>query len=148
MSDNPYQASSDPSSSQMPGGAAPPPPPPAKKGVSGCAIAGIGCAVVLLLALILGGIAVWYAATNARSMGGATIRLGLTESVQQSNLPADEKQQLVDEINQQTADYQQELITHEAYFQWVGQFQENLENRIEQADQNPTPLPSDPANGK
>lgn len=106
-----------------------PAPPPERKRLGGCGIAAIGCAValvILLLVLFLGGLWLY---SNARSLGGDAIQQGLTQSVEQSTLPPDQKRQRLDEIEQMTRDYQEGRVTHEAYFEWVAKTQAELTQR-------------------
>ncbi len=81
--------------------------PPQKEGLSGCAIAAIGCGVVLVILLIFGGLGIWWVANNARTFGAEIAAEVLKASLQELDLPADQQTRIdarIDDIAQQFKD--------------------------------------------
>ncbi len=81
--------------------------PPRKEGLSGCAIAAIGCGVVLVILLIVGGLGIWWVANNARTFGAEIAAEVLKASLQELDLPADQQVRIdarIDDIAQQFKD--------------------------------------------
>lgn len=93
--------------------AAAPSNPPPRKGLSGCAIAGIGCGVIVLLALLGIAIGVWWLSNNWRGLVATTFGSALKQSVQESGLPDDQKQRIVARVDTLIADYKAGRITEE-----------------------------------
>jgi hypothetical protein len=81
--------------------------PPQKEGLSGCAIAAIGCGVVLVILLIVGGLGIWWVANNARTFGAEIAAEVLKASLQELDLPPDQQTRIdarIDDIAQQFKD--------------------------------------------
>lgn len=99
-------------------------PPARKEGLSGCALAAIGCGVVLLLAVVLGGLGAWWLATNVRSVGADIAATALKEGLNELDLPADQQTRInarIDDVAQQFKD--QKLTVEEVVhiFEKIGQ---------------------------
>lgn len=90
-----------------------PAPAPPKKGLGGCAIAGIGCGVVALVCLIGLVAAVWWAASNWQNLAADLGTYGASQMVEASDLPADQKTRIVARLNQVNSDFQAGRITAE-----------------------------------
>ncbi len=87
--------------------------PPEKQGLSGCAIAAIGCGVVLVLFLVLGGVAAWWIANNARSFGTDLAAEVLKSSLRELDLPADQQTRINARIDDVAQQFKDEKLTGE-----------------------------------
>ena len=67
---------------------------PPKEGMSGCAMAAIGCGVIALLMLIIGGVGVYWAAQNIRGLAADAVTPALQEAVSGMEIPEDQKKQI------------------------------------------------------
>jgi hypothetical protein len=77
---------------------------PEKKGLSGCAIAAIGCGVIILLGLIAAGIAAWWVSENIREVGTDIAVSAMKEGLKELEVPDDQRQRMharIDEIGEQ-----------------------------------------------
>lgn len=77
-----------------------------KKSMSGCAKAGIGCGIALVIVLIIAAIGGWLLWKNARSIAAAGAAYVVNQAIEQSSLPTDQKQVIssrVDQIKKQFA---------------------------------------------
>ena len=77
---------------------------PEKKGLSGCAIAAIGCGVIVLLGMIAAGIAVWWVSQNFREFGTDFAVIMMKEGLKELDVPDDQRQRMharIDEIGKQ-----------------------------------------------
>ena len=71
----------------------------APKQMSGCAKAAIGCGIATLILLIILALGAWYVAKNAKAWTAGLISTGMTEIVDQSTLPDEQKQAIKDRIS-------------------------------------------------
>lgn len=98
---------------------------PAKKeGLSGCAIAAIGCGVVSLLVIIVGGLGVWWLSQNARQLGADFAATALKEGLKELDLPADQRTRIdarIDDVAQQFKDEKLTLEEVVHIFEKIGQ---------------------------
>ena len=72
---------------------------PEKKGLSGCAIAGIGCGVIIILggiAAVVGGL---WVAQNAREFGTDIAVAAMKEGLNELEVPDDQRQRMHDRID-------------------------------------------------
>lgn len=90
-------------------------PSPEKKGLSGCAIAGIGCGVLLLLGVIIAGAGAWYVASNFRSLASGATTTVLKESIKELRLPADQQARIEQRIDELGSLYEQGTIDLEDF---------------------------------
>lgn len=77
---------------------------PEKKGLSGCAIAAIGCGVIVLLGLIVAGIAAWWVAENVRQFGTDFAVSAMKEGLKELEVPDDQRIRMharIDKIGEQ-----------------------------------------------
>jgi hypothetical protein len=80
---------------------------PEKKGLSGCAIAGIGCGVIVvlgLLAVVIGG---WWVARNVRDFGTDFAVAAMKEGLNELEVPDDQRKRMhdrIDDVGQQFKD--------------------------------------------
>jgi hypothetical protein len=85
---------------------------PEKKGLSGCAIAGIGCGVIVvlgLLAVVLGG---FWVANNARELGTDFAVTAMKEGLNELEVPDDQRKRMhdrIDDVGQQFKDGKLEI---------------------------------------
>lgn len=92
---------------------------PEKKGLSGCAIAGIGCGVIVVLgvlAVVLGG---FWVANNAREFGTDLAVTAMKEGLNELEVPDDQRKRMhdrIDDIGQQFKDGNLELEQVAAIF--------------------------------
>ena len=82
-----------------------------QSGMSGCTFALLGCGVVALLIIVAVGIGVWYVTTNIRSIASDVIGAVVTNSVEQSKLPEDQKARIIARIAQVKEDFKAGRIT-------------------------------------
>jgi len=73
---------------------------PANDGLSGCACAAIGCGVVFLFMLVIGGLSIYWIATNARRVAVTAAVPTLQKAVSTLNIPEDQQQQIDKRIQQ------------------------------------------------
>lgn len=72
---------------------------PEKKGLSGCAIAGIGCGVIVvlgLLAVVIGG---WWVANNVRELGTDVAVSAMKKGLNELEVPDDQRKRMHDRID-------------------------------------------------
>lgn len=92
---------------------------PEKKGLSGCAIAGIGCGVIVVLgvlAVVLGG---FWVANNAREFGTDIAVTAMKEGLNELEVPDDQRKRMhdrIDDVGQQFKDGKLELEQVAAIF--------------------------------
>ncbi len=93
---------------------------PEKKGLSGCAIAGIGCAVIVVLGLIAAVLVGFWVARNARELGTDLAVSAMKEGLNELEVPDDQRQRMharIDEVGQQFKDGKLELQQVGAIFE-------------------------------
>ncbi|MHC4878927.1 MAG: hypothetical protein ACYTGL_20950 [Planctomycetota bacterium] len=98
--------------------------PPKKEGMSGCAIAAIGCGVVALLILILGGITAFWVAQNARELGADFASTALKQGIRELDLPANQVTRInarIDDVAQQFKDEKLTLEEVGSIFQQIAE---------------------------
>lgn len=74
---------------------------PQKKGMSGCAIAGIGCGVVAFILLIAAGVGVYYVSTHGRQLATRFATGAMKDGLAELDIPQNELQRInsrIDEI--------------------------------------------------
>jgi len=85
---------------------------PEKKGLSGCAIAGIGCGVIVvlgLLAVVIGG---WWVANNVRELGTDVAVSAMKKGLNELEVPDDQRKRMhdrIDDVGQQFKDGKLEI---------------------------------------
>tara|TARA_R110002072_G_scaffold303140_1_gene495553 strand:- start:22866 stop:23711 length:846 start_codon:yes stop_codon:yes gene_type:complete len=85
---------------------------PKKKGLSGCAIAGIGCGVIVVLGLIAAVVGGLWIAENAREFGTDIAVAAMKEGLNELEVPDDQRKRMhdrIDDIGQQFKDGKLEL---------------------------------------
>jgi len=85
---------------------------PKKEGLSGCAIAGIGCAVIVVLGLIVAVIFGFWVAQNGRELATDLAVSAMKEGLNELEVPDDQRQRMharIDEVGQQFKDGKLEL---------------------------------------
>lgn len=95
-----------------------------KKPMSGCAMAGIGCGIALVLLLIVGGIGAWYINKNIREFGTEFVVMAMKEGVSELDVPADQLARIharIDDVGQQFKDGQLEMEQVESIFARISQ---------------------------
>lgn len=93
---------------------------PKKEGLSGCAIAGIGCAVVVVLGLVAAVLIGFWVAKNARELGTDLAVSAMKEGLNELEVPDDQRQRMharIDEVGQQFKDGKLELEQVGAIFE-------------------------------
>lgn len=93
---------------------------PKKEGLSGCAIAGIGCAVVVVLGAIAAVLVGFWVANNAREFGTDLAVSAIKEGLNELEVPDDQRQRMharIDEVGQQFKDGKLELQQVGAIFE-------------------------------
>lgn len=93
---------------------------PDKKGLSGCAIAGIGCTVIVVLGLIAAVLVGFWVANNAREFGTDLAVSAMKEGLNELEVPDDQRQRMharIDEVGQQFKDGKLELEQVGAIFE-------------------------------
>tara|TARA_R110002111_G_scaffold118695_3_gene181367 strand:- start:158 stop:820 length:663 start_codon:yes stop_codon:yes gene_type:complete len=93
------------------------------KKMSGCAKAGIGCGIALVILLIIGAIGVWWVAKNAKSLMSEGFASVINQAVEQSNLPDDQKQVITSRVDSVKEDF----IAGDITLEQIGQAMENLD---------------------
>lgn len=89
------------------------------KKMSGCAKAGIGCGIALVILLIIGAIGAWWVAVNAKSWGASLFTTGVNVVLDQSSLADDQKQAIKTRVDQVSEDFVAGKITVEQFTQAV-----------------------------
>ena len=84
---------------------------PPKEGMSGCAMAAIGCGVIALLMLIIGGVGVYWAAQNIRGLAADAVTPALQEAVSGMEIPEDQKKQISARIGEIGTDFKEQKLT-------------------------------------
>lgn len=84
---------------------------PPKEGMSGCAMAAIGCGVIALIMLILGGVGVYWAAQNIRGLAADAVTPALQEAVSGMEIPEDQKKQISARIGEIGTDFKEQKLT-------------------------------------
>ena len=85
---------------------------PEKKGLSGCAIAGIGCAVIVvagLIAVVIGG---FWVANNVRELGTDLAVTAMKEGLNELEVPDEQRERMhdrIDDVGQQFKDGKLEI---------------------------------------
>ena len=80
---------------------------PEKKGLSGCAIAGIGCVVIVVLGLIAVVVGGWWVANNVREFGTDFAVSAMKEGLNELEVPDDQRKRMhdrIDDVGQQFKD--------------------------------------------
>ncbi len=80
---------------------------PEKKGLSGCAIAGIGCGVIVVLGLIAVAVTGLWFANNAREFGTDFAVAAMKEGLNELEFPDDQRERMrdrIDDVGQQFKD--------------------------------------------
>ena len=93
---------------------------PEKKGLSGCAIAGIGCAVIVVLGLIAAVLVGFWVAKNARELGTDLAVSAMKEGLNELEVPDDQRKRMharIDDVGQQFKDGKLELQQVGAIFE-------------------------------
>jgi hypothetical protein len=83
-----------------------------KKGLSGCAIAGIGCGVIVVLGLIAVVVGGWWVADNFREFGTDLAVSAMKEGLNELEVPDDQRKRMddrIDDVGQQFKDGKLEL---------------------------------------
>lgn len=83
-----------------------------KKGLSGCAIAGIGCGVIIVLLLIAVGIGAWWVSRHGRNFGTDLAVTAMKEGLKELDVPDDQRQRMharIDDVGRQFKDGELEL---------------------------------------
>jgi hypothetical protein len=93
-----------------------------KPGMSGCAKVAIGCGVVAAIALIAGGIGVWWVASNVRQLGANAASAAMKEGLRELELPADQQERIFGRIDEVAQRFKDKAITLEE----VGQIFERI----------------------
>lgn len=94
--------------------------PKKKKGLSGCAIAGIGCGVIVVLGLIAVAIGGWWVANNVREFGTDIAVTAMKEGLNELEVPDDQRKRMharIDDIGQRFKDGEFEFEQVAAIFQ-------------------------------
>lgn len=86
-------------------------PVPRKEGMSGCAIAAIGCGAMLVLLLIVGGFGAWWVANNARAIGSDLAAQVLKGSLRELDLPPDQQKRIDARIDDVAQQFKEEKLT-------------------------------------
>ena len=97
---------------------------PKKKGLSGCAIAGIGCGVIVVLLLIVAGIGAWWVSKHGRQLGTDFAVTAMKEGLKELDVPDDQRQRMharIDEVGQQFKEGKLELQQVGAIFEKLSQ---------------------------
>jgi hypothetical protein len=85
---------------------------PEKKGLSGCAIAGIGCAVIFVLGLIAVVFSGFWVANNVREIGTDFAVSAMKEGLNELEVPDDQRKRMhdrIDDVGQQFKDGKLEI---------------------------------------
>lgn len=85
---------------------------PEKKGLSGCAIAGIGCVVIVVLGLIAVVVGGWWVANNVREFGTDFAVSAMKEGLNELEVPDDQRKRMhdrIDDVGQQFKDGKLEI---------------------------------------
>ena len=93
---------------------------PKKEGLSGCAIAGIGCAVIVVLGLIAAVLVGFWVAKNARELGTDLAVSAMKEGLNELEVPDDQRKRMharIDDVGQQFKDGKLELQQVGAIFE-------------------------------
>ena len=80
---------------------------PEKKGMSGCAMVGIGCGIGALLLVIVAVIVAWWVSRNIREFGTDIAVSAMKEGLQELDVPEDQRQRMharIDDVGQQFKD--------------------------------------------
>ncbi|MGZ0171663.1 MAG: hypothetical protein ACKVHE_19135 [Planctomycetales bacterium] len=80
---------------------------PEKKGLSGCAIAGIGCGVIVVLGLIAVVVGGWWVANNVREFGTDIAVTAMKEGLNELEVPDDQRKRMharIDDVGQRFKD--------------------------------------------
>ena len=81
--------------------------PPTNEGLSGCACAAIGCGVLFVFMLVIGGLSVFWIANNVRRVAVTAAVPTLQKAVSNLNIPEDQQQQIDNRIQQLGEDFEQ-----------------------------------------
>ena len=84
--------------------------PPNNGGMSGCALAAIGCAVFSLVLICIGLAGVYWLTQNARGIAANMVTPAIQEVVSQMEIPADQKKQISARIEQLGDDFKNQKI--------------------------------------
>lgn len=113
-----YSSTSDTySSGQTPSGPVYPPQQPPKSGCGGCGCWLTAFLVLLLIAILACAGVAWYVAANAASIGADIARSGINSVVQESQLPAEEKQAIMKQVDRVVKGVKQGDITFNDFTQ-------------------------------
>ena len=80
---------------------------PQKEGMSGCAIAAIGCGIAALVLVIIAVIGIWWLSSNVRNIGTDIAVSAMKDALQEIDVPEDQRQRMhtrIDEVGQQFKD--------------------------------------------
>jgi hypothetical protein len=104
MTQNPYQPSD-----------VPPPLPPGgyqrPKGMSTGAKVAIGCGIAALVAVILICVTVWYVVANFKNFASDLATTAITQTVQNAQIPQDQKQRIIARVRQLNTDFKDGRVT-------------------------------------
>jgi hypothetical protein len=93
---------------------------PEKKGLSGCAIAGIGCGVIVVLALIAAVVGGLWVAKNGREVATDFAVSAMKEGLEELDVPDDQRKRMhdrIDDVGQQFKDEKLDLEQVMAIFE-------------------------------
>lgn len=92
---------------------------PEKKGLSGCAIAGIGCGVIVVLGIIAAVVGGLWVANNVKELGTDIAVTAMKEGLNELEVPDDQRERMhdrIDDVGQQFKDGKLELEQVAAIF--------------------------------
>jgi len=84
---------------------------PPKEGMSGCAMAAIGCGIFAVILLIMGGVGIYWAAQNIRGIAADAITPALQEAVSEMEIPEDQKKQISTRIGEIGKDFKEQKLS-------------------------------------
>lgn len=93
-----------------------------KKQMSGCAKAGIGCGIALLIVVIIVALGAWYIARNAKSWTAGAFASVVNQAVDQSTLPDEQKNAITSRVDH----VRDEFVAGNITLEQIGRAMENL----------------------
>lgn len=97
---------------------------PEKKGLSGCAIAGIGCSVIIVLLLIAVGVGAWWISRHGRQFGTDFAAAAMKEGLRELDVPDEQRQRMharIDDVGKRFKEGELELEQVAMIFQKLSQ---------------------------